>query len=110
RSLMRKGAAGAAIGAAALTAPGFAKASTPGVSHGSEQIGEIYELQAAFHRAKSHQDIDLMVSLWAEDCTFTNNGTLFSGKDAVRAFFLASGSWPHERLSFVPAFAEQIQG
>jgi ketosteroid isomerase-like protein len=109
RALLRKGAAGAAIGAAALATPGFAKASAPGISHGSEQIGEIYELQAAFHRAKSHQDIDLMVSLWAEDCTFTNNGTLFSGKDAVRTFFLASGSWTHQRISFVPSFKDQIQ-
>jgi len=37
-----------------------------------------------------------MVSLWAEDCTFTNNGTLFSGNDAVRTFFLGSGSWTHQ--------------
>src|SRR5438874_7001583 len=109
RALMRKGAAGAAIGAAALTAPGVANANSPGISHGSEQIGEIYELQAAFHRAKSHQDIDLMVSLWAEDCTFTNSGALFSGKEAVRTFFLASGSWTHQRISFVPSFKDQIR-
>src|SRR5213593_3235230 len=108
RSLMRKGAAGAAIGAAALTARGFAKASTPGISHGSDQIGEIYELQAAFHRAKSHQDIDLMVSLWADDCTFTNAGTTYQGRDAVRSFFLTTGSWLHRRISFVPSFKDRI--
>ena len=36
--------------------------------------GEIYELQAAFHRAKSTQDIDLMMSLWAEDASLTIPG------------------------------------
>ena len=50
-----------------------------------------------------------MVSLWAEDCTFTLNVTTFSGKDAVRAFFLASGSWTSHRMSFVPSFKDQIQ-
>ena len=110
RALLRTGVLGAAMGTATLTMPVLARAaSAPGVSHGSEQIGEIYELQAAFHRAKSHQDIDLMVSLWAEDCTFTLNGTTFSGKDAVRAFFLASGSWTSHRMSFVPSFKDQIQ-
>ena len=61
------------------------------------QIAELYLLQAAFHRAKSHQDIDLMVSLWARDCTFEVGGTTFTGRDAVRTFFLGSGSWLHQR-------------
>jgi ketosteroid isomerase-like protein len=110
RALLRKGAAGAVVGAAALAVPGLASAD---VSHSSEQIGEIYELQAAFHQAKSHaltdpSAIDLMVSLWADDCSFTFNGTTFTGKAAVRAFFLNSGSWHHHRISFVPSFKDQI--
>ena len=109
RTLLQKGAAFGAFGAAALAFPGLASAATPGVSHGSEQIGEIYELQAAFHRAKSHQDIDLMASLWAEDCTFNNAGTIYRGRDAVRAFFLTTGSWSHQRISFVPSFKDQIE-
>jgi ketosteroid isomerase-like protein len=109
RALLRNGALFGAFGAAALAFPGLASAATPGVSHGSEQIGEIYELQAAFHRAKSHQDIDLMASLWAEDCTFNNAGTIYRGRDAVRAFFLTTGSWSHQRISFVPSFKDQIE-
>jgi hypothetical protein len=110
RDLLRKGATGAAVGAAALAVPGLASA---GVSHDSEQVGEIYQLQAAFHWAKSHaltdsSAIDKMVSLWADDCTFTFNGTTFTGKDAVRTFFLGSGSWHHHRISFVPSFKDQI--
>jgi ketosteroid isomerase-like protein len=105
RDLLCKGTVGAAVGAAALAVPGVA---TAGASHGSEQIGEIYQLQAAFHQAKSHQDIDLMVSLWASDCTFINAGTTYSGKDAIRSFFLGSGSWQHHRMSLVPSFKDQI--
>jgi len=99
-------AAGAAAGAAALAVPALA---TADVSHGSEQIGEIYQLQAAFHRAKSHQDIDLMVSLWTDDCTVTVNGTTLAGRDAIRSLFLGSGSWKHHRISLVPSFKDQIQ-
>ena len=67
RDLLWRGAAAAAVGGVALVLPSIASSD---VSHGSEQIGEIYELQAAFHRAKTTQDIDLMMSLWADDATF----------------------------------------
>ena len=105
RDLLYKGAAGAALGAVVLAVPEVASAHD---GHGSQQLGEIYQLQAAFHRAKSHQDIDLMMSLWAEDCTFTLNGTTYSGKDAARTFFVNFGSWLHHRLSLVPSFKDQI--
>jgi ketosteroid isomerase-like protein len=105
RELLRKTAISGALGAVALTIPDLANA---GVSHGSEQIGEIYQLQAAFHRAKSHQDIDLMVSLWTDDATGTFNGTTYTGQDAIRTFFLNSGSWHHHRISLVPSFKDQI--
>jgi ketosteroid isomerase-like protein len=105
RELLRKGAITTALGAAALTIPNLASAD---VSHGSEQIGEIYQLQAAFHRAKSHQDIDLMVSLWADDASFTFNGNVYAGPDAIRAFFVNSGSWHHHRMSLVASFKDQI--
>lgn len=104
-ALLRKAALGTAVGAGALALPGLARSDTPD----SVQVGEIYQLQAAFHRAKSHQDIDLMVSLWADDATFTFNGNVFSGKDAVQSFFLNSGSWKHHRMSLVPSFKDQIQ-
>ena len=103
--LWKGGAAGAAVGAMVLAVPGLAYADG---SHESEPIGGIFQLQAAFHRAKSHQDIDLMVSLWTDDCTFTFAGTTFSGKDAVRSFFLTTGSWAHHRMSLVPSFKDQI--
>jgi hypothetical protein len=110
RQLLRRGAAGAAVGAAALAVPGLAQAD---VSHGSEQIGEIYQLQAAFHWAKSHalldpSAIDVMVSLWTDDCTLTSGGKTLNGTDEVRTFFLGSGAWAHHRMSLVPSFKDQI--
>jgi len=108
RTFVRKGLAGAALGAAALTVPGLAKAD---VSHGSEQIGEIYELQAAFHRAKTSQDLGLMMSLWADDATFINttSGLTYVGADQIRSFWQGSGSFTHHRFSLVPSYKTTIQ-
>lgn len=105
RGMLRKGAVGVAVAAVPLTAPGLAHAA----DRDSEETADIYQLQAAFHRAKSHQDIDLMVSLWAENSTFQIGTTTYTGREAVRAFFLASGSWQYQRISLVPSFKDIIK-
>jgi ketosteroid isomerase-like protein len=108
RALIRKGAGAVAVGGAALVLPGLANAD---VSHGSEQIGEIYELQAAFHRAKTTQDLDLMMSLWADDATFVNKmtGLTYLGADQIRSFWQGSGSFTHHRFSLVPSYKTTIE-
>jgi ketosteroid isomerase-like protein len=107
RELLRKGMAGTALGAAALALPGLARADASAGSAESVQVGEIYQLQAAFHRAKTTQDLDLMMSLWAVDAVLVNQGdsnSPYAGTDAIRAFFAGSGSFTHRRLSLVPSF------
>src|SRR6476620_3200053 len=90
--LLRKGAAATALGAVLLAARSLSNACG---SHGSEQSGEIDELQAASHRAKTTQDLDLMMSLWADDATFVNtsNGHTYVGADQIRGFWQTSGSF-----------------
>jgi ketosteroid isomerase-like protein len=107
RQLLRMGAAGTAVGAAALALPGFARADLPE----SVQVAEIYQLQAAFHRAKTTQDLDLMMSLWAEDGTFSNTmtGTTYVGADQIRGFWQGSGSFTHHRFSLVPSYKTTIE-
>jgi ketosteroid isomerase-like protein len=109
RDLLRKGVAGTALGAAALTVPSLAQGGTPGTPE-SLQVGEIYQLQAAFHEAKTSQDIDLMMSLWAEDATFVNQttNTTYSGFDQIKSFWQGSGSFTHHRFSLVPSYKTKI--
>ena len=111
RDLLRKGMAGAAFGTAALALPGLAQAYASAGSPESVQVGEIYQLQAAFHRAKSTQDLDLMMSLWAADANFVNksNGQIYVGADQIRKFWQGSGSFTHHRFSLVPSFKTTIQ-
>jgi ketosteroid isomerase-like protein len=107
RKLLRIGAAGAAFGGASLALPRPAYAEGPE----SVQVGEIYQLQADFHRAKTTQDLDLMMSLWAGDAIFTNNstGTTYVGSDQLRAFWQGSGSFTHHRFSLVPSYKTTIE-
>jgi ketosteroid isomerase-like protein len=112
RELMRKGMAGTAIGAAALAAPKLALAQgLAGVISGPEsQVGGIYQLQAAFHRAKTTQDLDLMMSLWADRATFINKSTgkTYVGFDQIKSFWQGSGSFTHHRFSLVPSYKTTI--
>jgi len=55
RELLKMGAAGATLTTGALVLPRRAWAAGPE----SVQVAEIYELQTAFHRAKTNQDLDL---------------------------------------------------
>ena len=107
RRLLQLGAAGTALSAAGLILPSLARADSPE----STQVAEIYQLQAAFHRAKTTKDIDLMMSLWAPDGTLVVQGdpnSPYTGSDSLRAFWLGSGSFTHRRFSLVPSFKTQI--
>jgi ketosteroid isomerase-like protein len=109
RDFLSKGLAVTAVGAGALALPGLALADGPE----SVQVAEIYQLQAAFHRAKTTQDLELMMSLWADDATFTNKNTnpatLYTGSDSIRSFWQGSGSFTHHRFSLVPSYKTTIQ-
>ena len=77
----------------------------------SAQSGDIYRLQAAFHRAKTTQDLNLMMSLWADGATLQNQGDQHSpyvGTDQLRAFWSASPSFKNRRFSLVPSYKIQI--
>src|SRR5262249_5972488 len=89
RRALCKGLSGTAMGAAVLALPGLARADSHPGSPESVQVAEIYQLQAAFHRAKTTQDLDLMMSLWAPDATLNVQGdpkSPYIGAAALSAF------------------------
>ncbi len=81
-------------------------------SESKTAVEEIYKLQAAFHRAKTMQDMTLMMSLWADDATLTIQGDArspYAGSASLKAFWQGSGSFVNRRLSLVPSFKTQIE-
>lgn len=67
-----------------------------GTSAASEQARQqdadlyaIDEIEKTWHRATSRQDVDLMMSLWAPNATFTvGPGQTLTGKQQIRSFWL----------------------
>ncbi len=119
RQLLGVGAAVAVLGAVGITIPavtlkaGASAAPAQSVTGpDSAQVGLIYQHQAAFHRAKTTQDIELMMSLWADGATLNVQGdsnSPYTGGDRLRTFWLSSGSFTHRRFSLVPSYKIQIR-
>jgi len=47
----------------------------------------IEQIEATWHKAASTHDVDLMMSVWADNATFTIGTRQLTGKDQIRAFF-----------------------
>jgi len=47
----------------------------------------IEQIEVKWHEASSKQDLDEMMSLWADNATFTVGGQTYTGKDQIRTFF-----------------------
>jgi len=77
----------------------------------SADVAKIYQLQAAFHRAKTAQDIALMMSLWDPAGTLRVHGdpkSPYAGTERMRAYWLNSGSFKNRRFSLVPSYKTRI--
>jgi hypothetical protein len=93
--------------AAANLLPAMAQVSGPATA----DVAQIYQLQAAFHRAKTAQDIELMMSLWDTNARLKLQGDLKSpyvGMEQLRGYWLNSGSFKTRRFSLVPSFKTRI--
>ena len=94
---------------AVVAAVAWTSRNTASADSGKAAVGEIYQLQAAFHRAKTTQDLDLMLSLWAPDAVLHANGKDIKSESDMRAYWAGSPSFKEHRFSLVPSFKEVIQ-
>ena len=70
-------------------------------------LHRITEIERKWHQATSTHDIDLMMSLWAPNATFTvATGETLTGKDAIRRFWLDAPVFQPENqwVSETPAY------
>ena len=83
---------GAALLVALQTGLGKATASTAtrsdSVTQQEADKWEIDQIEVKFHRATSHHDINLMMSLWAPGAVFNIDGLTLTGKAQIRHWFL----------------------
>jgi hypothetical protein len=67
---------------------------------------EIDQIEKTWHKAASTHDIDLMMTIWAPDSSFTIGGETSSGKSAVRKVLAAAGPFQPQNhwVSDTPAY------
>jgi len=67
---------------------------------------EIEQIEQTWHKAASTHNIDLMMTIWAPDATFTIGGKTAVGKAAVREVLAAAGPFQAQNhwVSDTPAY------
>jgi ketosteroid isomerase-like protein len=72
---------------------------------------DIDQIEVSWHKATSTKNLNLMMSLWADNATFTIGGQTYSGKDQIRNFF-ATKAAPFQPgntwVSDTPAYKIQV--
>lgn len=89
RTLLIAGVAAALV--VPFTASGGTSGGTAKVDATMEREANLYEIdqvEAKFHRATSHHDINLMMSLWAPGAVFNIDQQTLTGKAQIRHWFL----------------------
>jgi uncharacterized protein (TIGR02246 family) len=104
-------------GAVGILVVSFAACGGSGTSSSEQSLqrqadlNAIDQIEKNFHRATSRKDIDLMMSLWAPQATFTTKpGETLTGKRQIRQFWLAAPAFqPDNRwISDTPAYKIRI--
>ena len=62
--------------------------------------------KSPFHQAGSTKNLDLMLSLFADDAVIMSGGKTYSGKDQIKAFWQAAGPFQPQNqwVGYTPAF------
>src|SRR5437879_234406 len=79
----------------------------------AQKLAEMYridQIEKTWHKAASTKNIDLMMSLWAPNATFTIAGQTYSGKKAIRQVFAKAGPFQAQNKweSDTPAYKIRI--
>jgi|SRR5579884_4460939 len=89
-----------ALLAVPFAASGGTKATSSAVDATTQREADLYlidQIEVKFHRATSHHDINLMMSLWAPGAVFNIDQQTLTGKAQIRHWFLT------ENKAFMPS-------
>jgi hypothetical protein len=85
---------------------GSGKNSSGEASQKDTDLYQIDQIERTWHQAASTKNLDLMMSIWAPNATFTINGKTAAGKAAIRALFSKAGPFQPQNdwVSDTPAY------
>jgi hypothetical protein len=79
---------------------------TAGLEENADDFMQIHQIEIVFHQAGTTKNLDLMLSLFADDATITSGGHTYSGKDQIRHYWQAAGPFQPQNqwVAYTPAF------
>ena len=71
-----------------------------------EDFMQIHEIEINFHQAGTTKDLELMMSLFADDAVLMAGGKRYSGKDEIRTYWQSAGTFQPQNqwVAYTPAF------
>jgi uncharacterized protein (TIGR02246 family) len=99
---------GVLVGAFAASGGSSESSASEGQMRRSADLWEIDQLEKKFHQATTRKDLALMMTLYAQDATFTFPGTIAAGKKQISRFWKTSKSFTHDWISDTPAYKVRI--
>jgi hypothetical protein len=99
---------GVLVGALAASGGSSSSAASEEEMRRNADLYEIDRLEKTFHKATTTKDLDLMMSLYAPNATFTFPGTIAAGKKEIRNFWRGSKSFTSNWISETPAYKVRI--
>lgn len=72
----------------------------------AEDFMQLHKVEIAFHEAGTTKNLDLMLSLFADDAVLTAGGKTYTGKDQIKGFWQAAGTFQPQNqwVAYTPAF------
>ena len=71
----------------------------------AEDFMGIHKIEIVFHEAGTTKNLDLMLSLFADDATLTSGGKTYKGKDEIKSYWQAAGPFQPQNqwIAYTPA-------
>ena len=103
-----------ALGAIVVFVAACGGSATGGASADVQRQADLYainQIEVKWHQAASRKDVDLMMTIWAPNASFTTAGKTYTGADQIRQFF-ATQAAPFKKennwVSDTPAYKSRV--
>jgi ketosteroid isomerase-like protein len=77
-----------------------------GTEENSEDFMRMHQVEISFHEAGTTKNLDLMLSLFADDAVLTAKGKTYTGKEQIKGYWQAHPAFQaqNEWVGYTPAF------
>ena len=84
----------------------FGLASQAAAEENAEDFMGIHKIEIIFHEAGTTKNLDLMLSLFADDAKLTSGGKTYQGKEEIRGYWKSAGPFQPQNqwVAYTPAF------